>query len=192
MILVRDSNVTSTVRHDYEKITTAVVSASAPQATRVVQHRHWGMAHWWAVAVVPFLLVRQGEFGPQTHPLEPWSLKLHGAFAFAVIWVFGLLWGVHVTTAWPLGRRRWSGGVMTGVLWWLTVSGYLLYYVSDETARSLISLLHWTVGLAGPLVFFWHRYRRRRGGRRRSLDPKRPVVQSVESDAAPACKPGHR
>ncbi|HEY1212563.1 MAG TPA: hypothetical protein VGE93_02920, partial [Bryobacteraceae bacterium] len=26
-----------------------------------------------------YLLVRQGEFGPQTHPLEPWSLKLHGA-----------------------------------------------------------------------------------------------------------------
>ncbi|MEJ2083700.1 MAG: hypothetical protein P8Y94_16425, partial [Acidobacteriota bacterium] len=51
-------------------------------------------------------LVEQGEFGPEPTRLEPWLLTLHGAFAFAAVWVLGLLWGVHVTAAWPLSRRR--------------------------------------------------------------------------------------
>jgi hypothetical protein len=105
----------------------------------------WLVYHYW--------MVQQGEFGPQTNPLEPWWLKLHGAFAFAAIWVFGLLWGVHVTAAWPHGRRRWSGAAMTGVLLLLMLSGYLLYYVGEETARSYVSIVHWTVGLACPLSF---------------------------------------
>jgi hypothetical protein len=82
-------------------------------------------------------------------------VPLHGAFAFAEIWMFGLLWGIHITTAWPFPRRLWSGGVMTGVLFGPTLSGYLLYYMGNETARSFVSVLHWTIGLACPVV--WHR-----------------------------------
>lgn len=104
-----------------------------------------------------FFLVTQGEFGPQTNPLEPWWLRLHGAFAFATVWMFGLLWSVHVTKAWPFSRRRWSGGVLAGTIGWLTLSGYLLYYVGSDSARSAISILHWVIGLAVPLVFLWHR-----------------------------------
>jgi hypothetical protein len=125
-----------------------------------------------------YFLVKQGEFGPQTHPLEPWWLKLHGAFAFAAIWIFGLLWGVHVTPAWPFRRRRWSGGAMTGVLFWLTVSGYLLYYVGNETARSFISVLHWSIGLACPLAFFWHRARSRKRGIAQLQPPKSGKVDN--------------
>jgi hypothetical protein len=82
---------------------------------------------------------------------------MHGAFAVAAIWMFGLLWSVHVTKLWPLSWRRWSGGLMAGVAAWLIVSGYLLYYVGDDKARSVVSLLHWGIGLAAPVFFFWHR-----------------------------------
>lgn len=99
----------------------------------------------------------QGEFGPKIHPLEPWWLKLHGAFGFAAIWIFGLLWGAHVSRAWPRLRRRWSGGLMTGVFAWLIVSGYLLYYVGNENTRSAVSILHWVFGLASPICFGIHR-----------------------------------
>ncbi len=97
---------------------------------------------------------------------EPWWLRVHGAFAFASVWMFGLLWGAHVTKKWPASRRRWSGGVLTGILAWLTLSGYLLYYTGNETARSIVSVLHWTIGLACPIPFVWHRLgsRRRRAG----------------------------
>ena len=64
------------------------------------------LLHMLEVSVASsYLLTKQGEFGPQSHPLEPWWLKLHGAFAFAFTWFFGLLWGTHVTVAWPRGRR---------------------------------------------------------------------------------------
>jgi len=109
-----------------------------------------------------YFFVEQGEFGPKIHPFEPWSLKLHGAFAFASIWIFGLLWGVHVSRAWPGLRRRWSGGVMTGVFAWLILSGYLLYYVGNENARSVVSILHWGIGLATPICFAFHRLRVRK------------------------------
>ena len=114
----------------------------------------WLVFHYW--------FITEGQFGPQVHPSELWWLRLHGAFAFATIWLFGLMWGIHVTVAWPFGRRRWSGAIMTGLLLWLTISGYLLYYVGDEKARPIISVLHWTLGLTCPLVFFWHRFRFRR------------------------------
>jgi len=109
-----------------------------------------------------YFLVKQGEFGPETNPLEPWWLKLHGAFAFAALWIFGVLWGIHITKAWPHRKRRWSGGTMTGIFLLLIVSGYLLYYVGDEKARPIVSALHWIVGLASPLALLWHRLRWRK------------------------------
>ena len=104
-----------------------------------------------------YFFVQQGEFGPTVHPLEPWWLRLHGAFGFAALWMFGLLWGIHITKAWPYERRRWSGSIVTGIFLWLIITGYLLYYAGGENTRSIISLLHWTVGLGSPIAFVWHR-----------------------------------
>lgn len=106
-------------------------------------------------------LTRNGEFGPTPHPLEPWWLRLHGAFAFAAIWIFGYLWSIHIEVAWPYQRRRLSGSVLVAILLWLTVSGYLLYYLGDDTLRAAASLSHWVLGLTAPAGFVWHRWRRK-------------------------------
>jgi hypothetical protein len=108
-----------------------------------------------------YFLVRQGEFGPETNPLEPWSLRLHGAFAFAAIWIFGLLWPVHIAKLWPHARRRWSGGTVTALFLALIISGYLLYYVGDERIRPSVSEVHWITGVASPIALL-HRIRRRK------------------------------
>jgi hypothetical protein len=100
----------------------------------------------------------KGEFGPTISPLEPWWLRLHGAAAFGFLWIFGLLWGVHMVNGWTAGRRRWSGGVMFAAAVFLIVSGYLLYYAGGEDLRALASAAHWIVGLAAPVAFVWHRY----------------------------------
>ena len=109
-----------------------------------------------------YFLVKQGEFGPTANPLEPWWLRLHGMFAFASLWMFGLLWGIHITKLWPGTRRKWSGGLLTGFFLLLIVSGYLLYYVGDDSVRPYVSEIHWVFGLACPALFVWHRVRRAR------------------------------
>jgi hypothetical protein len=124
-------------------------------------HRHRRLALGGLWLLFHYFFLEQGEFGPKIHPLEPWWLKLHGAFAFAAVWIFGLVWGAHVSRTWPGARRRWSGSLLTGAFAWLIVSGYLLYYVGNENARSVVSGLHWGIGLASPICFGLHRFRSR-------------------------------
>jgi hypothetical protein len=106
--------------------------------------------------VFHYFLTREGEFGTTSHPLEPWWLRLHGAFAFAAIWTFGLLWGVHIVHGWSMRRHRRSGGLLVALLATLTLSGYLLYYAGDDELRSAVSVLHWAIGLGAPLLLLAH------------------------------------
>ena len=101
-------------------------------------------------------LQTQGEFGPEANPLEPWWLKSHGAAAFASLWLFGLLWGVHALNGWNARRRRWSGGLLFVTFAVLIASGYLLYYTGEDAMRAIVSILHWVIGLAAPVAFVWH------------------------------------
>ncbi len=111
--------------------------------------------------VLHYFLQRAGDFGPLPHPLEPWMLKLHGAFAFAALWIGGVLWAVHIVPAWRRGHRRGSGIATLVLFAILAVSGYLLYYGSGDTLRATVALAHWLIGLAvlGPLLV--HVLRRR-------------------------------
>jgi hypothetical protein len=104
-----------------------------------------------------YFMQSRGEFAVVPHPLEPWWLRLHGAFAFGAIWVFGLLWSAHVSPGWAGGKRRRSGAALVGLFLWLTLTGYLLYYLGHEWLRSLTSLLHWSLGLLIPVLFLLHR-----------------------------------
>ncbi len=120
-----------------------------------------------------YFFTKQGEFGPVENSLTPWWLRLHGAFGFAAIWIFGLLWGTHISVTWPRRRRRWSGGVLGAVFALLIVSGYLLYYVGDDSIRTVISVLHWGIGLICPVFFLFHRIRTRK--RRAQTAERAPV-----------------
>jgi hypothetical protein len=106
-----------------------------------------------------YFLERPGPFGVSPHPLEPWWLWLHGACAFATIWTFGWLWSAHIRKGWGIGRKRPSGGLLVAILVGLTLTGHLLYYLSQEQARTITSFLHWSAGLACPIPFALHRLR---------------------------------
>ena len=106
-----------------------------------------------------YFVQSRGDFAQRPHRLEPWWLTLHGAFAFGAIWVFGLLWGAHVTPGWAGGERRRSGTLVVGFCLWLILSGFLLYYLGHERLRAVTSLLHWSPGLLLPVPFFLHRLR---------------------------------
>lgn len=93
-------------------------------------------------------LQRQGEFSLEPHPLEHWWLRLHGLCAFVLLWLGGLIWGLHVRHGlrWP-GRRR-SGLSMMVVFCVLAASGYLIYYADEGGVRDAVVAIHWVVGLA--------------------------------------------
>lgn len=116
----------------------------------------WASGTLWLV--FHYFMQEQGEFGPAPNPLEHWWLAAHGLFGFATLWLLGLLWGRHIVSAWKTGRQRISGGLLFGFLIVLIVSGYLLYYTGGDETRSIVSLIHWTIGLALPLPFLVHRF----------------------------------
>lgn len=102
-----------------------------------------------------YFLRQTTEFGLLPHPLEAWWLRLHGAAAFATLWLIGLLWAIHLLPAWK-SRRRISGIALTLLLAVLVLSGYFLYYASGDDARAVIALLHWITGAALPLAVLPH------------------------------------
>lgn len=99
---------------------------------------------------------RQGAFGPETNPVEPWMMKVHGLLLIPVLLGIGGMFVAHIPKGWSHSRQRVAGVALCAVLAVLIASGYLLYYVGEETARGWTSLAHWTIGLGLPAVFLWH------------------------------------
>lgn len=128
--------------------------------------------------VLHYFLMRQGEFGSEPHPLEAWSLRLHGLAAFAALFLAGLLWGVHVRPGLLGPKRRNSGIALLVLLGWLAATGYLLYYASGDTARNLARLAHWSVGLAAALPFLLHSLRGRAERKQSDWENRRPPGES--------------
>jgi len=121
----------------------------------------YGVAGWltatgllWLLA--HYLLRPAGEFGEGVHPLEPWSMKLHGAGAMVALFFIGSLMNSHIRRALKGGRNLVSGWSMIGLLSALILSGYALYYVASEQSRPIWSAAHWIIGLALPLLLFLH------------------------------------
>lgn len=97
-----------------------------------------------------------GEFGETVHPLEPWSMKLHGAAAMAALFLVGALVHVHIRRALKAGCNVVTGWAMIATMLLLTVTGYGLYYLADESGRPVWSALHWAVGLAAVVLSVVH------------------------------------
>ena len=100
------------------------------------------------------LLATPDDLSP--HPAEAWSMRAHGALAMAALLVVGGLLTQHSLPAWRRGLNRASGAWMAGTMLLLTITGYLLYYAGTPALREPMSWLHWTVGLAVPLLLGLH------------------------------------
>ena len=111
-----------------------------------------------------------GEFGPEMNPLEPWMMKLHGFVLIPALLGIGGMFVAHIPKGWDHVHQRVAGVALCAVLAVLIASGYMLYYVGDDTLRQWTSMAHWIVGLVLPAVFLWHYLngllvRRRKTGR---------------------------
>ena len=119
--------------------------------------------------VVHHFVQVQGELGPRPHWSERWWLDLHGLFVFLGLPVLGPLLLQHAPRGWRTGRSRRLGLTLVIVLVWLVLTGYALYYFPELLSPGIVSILHWTVGLAAPLLLVVHIRSGRRKRRRRRL-----------------------
>jgi hypothetical protein len=98
----------------------------------------------------------QSEFGPETNPLEPWFLRVHGLVLIPALLGFGGLFVAHMPKGWKNRYQRTIGIALTTAFAVLILSGYMLYYVGDEALRDWTSIIHWALGLGTPALFIWH------------------------------------
>ncbi|WP_175817937.1 hypothetical protein [Burkholderia diffusa] len=95
-------------------------------------------------------------------PVEPWSMKIHGAAAMCAIFAIGTMVHRHVLPGWRMRRNRVAGIATCVMLGMLAVTGYGLYYFDGETLRRIAEWFHWSAGFALPGVLAWHIVRGRR------------------------------
>jgi hypothetical protein len=100
--------------------------------------------------------------GELPHPIEIWSMRLHGVGAFAGLFMLGVLAAVHMPHGWLLSHRpRWaaqrkSGALLCLLAGLLVLSGYLLYYFAPEPVRPTLGWLHVGIGVVMALIAAQH------------------------------------
>jgi uncharacterized membrane protein len=99
---------------------------------------------------------KRGEFGVTPHPLEAPLLLLHGVLAIVSMYLFGWLVARHVSRWWPARQRRLSGGVLTGFLTLLSVSGFALFFLVDDASLHIAALTHDVLGLTAAIFGIQH------------------------------------
>lgn len=105
-------------------------------------------------AGVRFLVSLPNEFGAR-ETLQSWLLKIHGAAAMAVLFILGTLVPLHIKLAWRARRNLGTGLLLGGVLVFLTLTGYGLYYAGGEELRAWTSAAHLWIGfLFAPALVF--------------------------------------
>lgn len=98
----------------------------------------------------------RGEFGPETNPVEPWMMKAHGLALIPMLMGIGGMFIAHIPKGWAHQHQRIAGIALCLFLGLLIASGYMLYYVGAEEVRGWTSVVHWSLGLALPIIFVWH------------------------------------
>ncbi|WP_176590289.1 hypothetical protein [Sphingobium sp. EM0848] len=114
----------------------------------------WGTGAAWLILHNFFQI--EGEFGPEANPAEPWLLRMHGAAMLVTILALGSLLVVHVWRGWTYRSQRLLGGVMTALSTILILTGYLLYYLTEDGLRGNAALIHWLLGIMALPLFVLH------------------------------------
>jgi hypothetical protein len=83
-------------------------------------------------------------------------IAVHGFSAmFFVLWMGTLLVG-HVSQAWKARKNRPNGAFFLAAVGLLMLSGYALYYLSNESLRDADGQFHLWLGIAAPALLGWH------------------------------------
>jgi hypothetical protein len=97
--------------------------------------------------VLDQFFARPGQFGPMLHPWQPAVLLIHGIVAIAGMYLLGWVSARHVLKWWPVRLRRASGTALAALLALLVVSGFALFFLSDDRWLRSVALCHDALGL---------------------------------------------
>jgi hypothetical protein len=110
----------------------------------------------------------KGQFGAMPNAWEPPILLLHGIIAILSMYLLGWITARHVLRWWPARLRRLSGGTLATVFVLLTVSGFALFFVSDDRWQHLAAVMHDVLGLGITAFAIQHWFFARRRDMRRA------------------------
>jgi hypothetical protein len=96
------------------------------------------------------------EFGVERHPWEPTVLLTHGVLSIALAYVFGWIMARHASEAWRQHKRRFSGGLLTLVVVVLSISGFMLFFTTNDAWQARSARIHEVVGLLVTLFMIEH------------------------------------
>ena len=102
----------------------------------------WGSGTLW-------LLIewfKDPELGTARTLLQTFSMKVHGATMLVYLAMLGTLI-THIRRGTALKTNRLSGFSVIALNGILVLSGWLLYYVSNDALRQWSSTIHWAIGL---------------------------------------------
>ncbi len=129
----------------------------------------WASGCWWLF--LDEFLVQRGPFGATPHPWEAPLLLIHGITAIISLYLFGWISARHLLHWWIVGLRRLSGGSLAALLALLIVSGFALFFLSDDAWQHRTVLIHDGIGLGITLLAVQHWFFR---GRKRRASPGNP------------------
>lgn len=101
-------------------------------------------------------LDQASEISERFRRYKPWLLSVHGLAAVGFVLLTGTLLSGHVPRAWRAEKNRANGAVLLTAVASMIISGYLLYYLSEESWRKFMSLFHLGLGLLSPGLLIWH------------------------------------
>jgi hypothetical protein len=113
----------------------------------------WGSGALWLLSE----WFKDPELGAARTMLQTLSMKVHGAAMLVFLAMLGTLF-THVRRGWILRANRLSGSFNIAISVLLALTGWLLYYVSDDSAREWASLIHWSIGLGALPLLYVHIY----------------------------------
>ncbi len=106
---------------------------------------------------------RPGQFGIMPHPWEPAILLLHGVIAILSMSLLGWITAKHVMRWWPAGLRRLSGATLSAFVVLLAVSGFGLFFLSEDRSQHVAAVSHDVLGLGLTVFAIQHWFFAKRG-----------------------------
>ncbi len=95
-------------------------------------------------------------FGGERSPWQSAMLTAHGVLAIAGMYLLGWVTTRHIAYWWNLDRRRASGSFLSSVLGILTISGFALFFLSDDRWQQCTAIVHDVLGVAVAILIIQH------------------------------------